>query len=78
LTRQANRRVVEQHQITWRTFWSGPKGWFADIPAAWNVRSIPTVYVLDHKGVIRSKKARGPVLDRLIEELVAQAEAAGQ
>jgi peroxiredoxin len=76
--REAAKRVIEQHQFTWRSFWSGTKGWFDDLPMTWNVHSIPVLYVLDHKGVIRSKKARGPVLDRLIEELVAQAEAAGQ
>jgi thiol-disulfide isomerase/thioredoxin len=73
--RDAAKPVVEKHQLTWRSFWCGPKGGSSDIPRAWNVRGWPTVYVIDHTGVIRSKTARGPALDRLLDDLVKRAEA---
>ena len=74
--REGAKRVAEERKFTWRSFWSGKKGWLADIPSTWNVHSIPTVYVIDHTGVIRAKNIRGPNLDPLIEQLVAKAEAA--
>jgi hypothetical protein len=61
--------------LSWRSFWCGPKGRFADILRAWNVESYPTVYVIDHTGVIRSKTARGLELDRLLDDLIKKAEA---
>jgi hypothetical protein len=35
----------------------------------------PTVYVLDHKGVIRFKEVRGPDMDRAVDQLLAELEA---
>jgi thiol-disulfide isomerase/thioredoxin len=53
--RDAAKQVAEKQMLSWRSFWCGPKGRFADILRAWNVESYPTVYVIDHTGVIRSK-----------------------
>ena len=72
--REQVKPVLERHQITWRSFWCGPKGMYGDLPRAWNVIAWPTVYVIDHTGVIRSKTARGAELDRLLDALVKQAE----
>jgi thiol-disulfide isomerase/thioredoxin len=58
--------------ITWRSFWCGEKGTDGDIPSLWNVRGWPTVYVLDHKGVIRAKNVTGTALDRILDKLVAE------
>ncbi|VTR91408.1 thiol-disulfide isomerase-like thioredoxin : Thiol-disulfide isomerase-like thioredoxin OS=Singulisphaera acidiphila (strain ATCC BAA-1392 / DSM 18658 / VKM B-2454 / MOB10) GN=Sinac_1102 PE=4 SV=1: AhpC-TSA [Gemmata massiliana] len=66
---------VEENKFTWPTFWNGPTGCDGGIAKDWNVQGFPTVYVIDHAGVIRSK-ARGPEFDPLIEELVKKAEAA--
>jgi hypothetical protein len=74
--RDSAKRVVEQYKFSWRSFWCGPKGSLGDIPQAWNVQSWPTIYVIDHAGVIRSKNNRGPELDHLLDNLVMQAEAA--
>lgn len=67
---------IAKAKITWRSFWCGEKGPEGAIPAAWNVTSWPTLYVLDHQGVIRAKQLRGASLDRLLEKLVAEAGAA--
>ena len=64
-------------QITWRSFWNGEKGTGGPISKTWEVQGWPTLYLIDHKGVIRRKFLGNPgdaELDRLIDELVAQAE----
>src|SRR5688572_19295445 len=65
----------EQRQVTWRSFWCGPKGTEGDIPMRWNVSSWPTLYYLDHKGVIRHKNLREEKkIDEAIDKLVEEAE----
>lgn len=65
---------VKEHNITWRSFWNGPKGTAGPISAKWNVRSWPTIYVIDPKGVIRYKNVRGEKMDEAIDALLAEAE----
>jgi hypothetical protein len=69
----------EQEKITWRSFWNGEKGTQGPISQAWGVRGWPTLYLIDHNGIIRRKFVGSPGdkdLDRLIDELVKKAEAA--
>jgi hypothetical protein len=63
----------EKQQITWRSFWCGAEGTSGPIPSQWNVRGWPTLYYIDHKGVIRAKNLRDDkeideFLDKLVEE----------
>ena len=67
-------RIAEEN-ITWRSFWCGEKGTRGPIPTAWNVRGWPTVYIIDHKGVIRWKGHGGPGMDETLHKYVAIAEA---
>lgn len=69
--------AMEREKITWRSFWCGAKGPEGPIPTAWNVTGWPTLYVLDHNGVIRAKQAMGKTLDKVVDKLVAEADAAG-
>jgi len=70
------KKRMEQEKITWRSFWCGEEGTGGPIPTKWNVRGWPTVYVLDHEGVIRSKGERDEkALDKFIDDLVEKAEA---
>jgi hypothetical protein len=67
--------------VTWRSFWCGAAGTSGPIPTRWNVRGWPTLFVVDHDGVIRHKWLGSPgndVLDAAIEELVAKAEQAAK
>ena len=67
----------EKQEITWRSFWCGEQGTAGPIPKKWGVRGWPTLYLIDHKGVIRHKFLGNPgndKLDKLIEELVVEAE----
>jgi Thioredoxin-like len=69
--------TLDKEQITWRSFWNGEKGTGGPISDAWNVSGWPTLYVIDHKGVIRHKYLGNPgdaVLDKVIEKLVTDAE----
>ena len=58
--------------VTWRSFWNGPKGTGGPISGKWNVRSWPTIYVIDHKGVIRYKNVRGEAMTEAVETLLAE------
>ena len=65
----------EKEQITWRSFWCGEEGTSGPIPKAWNVRGWPTLYYIDHKGVIRAKNVRDEKeIDDLLDKLVEEAE----
>src|SRR5436309_73419 len=66
----------EKQQITWRSFKNdrGPRGAIAQ---EWGLQGWPTLYVIDHKGVIRHKWLGSPgndALDTAIEDLVRKAE----
>jgi hypothetical protein len=52
--RQAVQKVIAKEGITWRSWWDGGST-EGPIATKWNVRSWPTLYLLDGKGVIRYK-----------------------
>jgi len=63
--------------ITWRNAIEPDKGTLAE---RWNVTGYPNLYLIDAKGVIRYHWLGSPgdeVLDRKIDELVAEAERKG-
>jgi len=66
----------EKEHITWRSFWNGPKGTSGPISTLWNVAGWPTLYVIDHEGVIRHMWLGSPgdeEIDKAIDELVEKA-----
>jgi hypothetical protein len=65
--------VVEKEQMTWRSWWDAddPMG---PISISYNISHLPTIYVIDHEGVIRYIDVRGKKLDDAIDELLAQVE----
>lgn len=63
---------MKEERITWRSFWNGPKGTMGPISARWNVIGWPTIYVLDHKGVIRFKGPRGERMDDAVNQLLRE------
>jgi hypothetical protein len=70
------KEAMEKEHITWRSFWNGGSTQ-GPISTEWNIRGWPTLYIIDHKGVIRHKYLGSPgdkILDEVIEELVAEAE----
>jgi hypothetical protein len=70
------KKRMTAEKITWRSFWNGPQGTSGPISKAWNVRGWPTTYVLDGKGVIRYKNLRDAEMEKAVEKLLKEAEAA--
>ena len=67
------REVLKKENITWRSWWDGGDT-NGPIAKAWNVRGWPTIYILDHKGVIRFKGPRGEAMDKAVEQLLGEME----
>jgi hypothetical protein len=65
------RSAVEDNELNWRSFYDGRSG---RIVGQYNIEGFPTVFLIDHKGVIRYRMC--PVdpneLDRAIAELLAE------
>jgi hypothetical protein len=65
------KQVLKKEKITWRSWWDdGSTG--GKIATLYQVRSWPTIYVLDAKGVIRYKNVRGENMDRAVDALVKE------
>ncbi len=61
---------LEKEKMPWTHWFADGKGILKD----WNIRFYPTMYILDHKGVIRAKGLRGEELEKKVIELIAEAE----
>jgi hypothetical protein len=73
--REALKQVLVKENITWRSFWNGgsTKG---PISRDWKIEGWPTLFLIDHKGVIRQKYLGSPgdgALDQAIEGLLKEA-----
>jgi hypothetical protein len=68
---------MEKVNLTWRSFADpGDLGQGA-IVTRWNAATTPTLYILDHKGIIRHKWVGDPgaeVIDAALEKLIEKAE----
>ncbi len=65
--------ILKREGITWRQAVDGDtSGPWATL---WNVSGWPTIYVLDHKGVIRHRDLRDEELEEKVLELLKEAEA---
>jgi hypothetical protein len=63
----------EKEQLTWRSFRNKRGDGKPAISEEWNLAGWPTLYLIDHKGVIRKKWVGAPsndVLDKAIDSLV--------
>jgi thiol-disulfide isomerase/thioredoxin len=64
---------VKKEAMPWTHWWDGGKP--SGMIDKWNVKFFPTIYVLDHKGVIRFKHVRGEAMDKAVETLLKEMEA---
>lgn len=68
--------TAEKAGINWPSIWANQqeKG-LDDCPVlkAWNIRRWPTLYVIDHHGIIRAKDVHGKDLDAVVDQLVKEA-----
>ena len=70
------KKDLKENQVTWRSFQNARKDSPA-VSADWNVQGWPTLYLIDHKGVIQKKWVGSPgnaTLDKEVEKLVQAAE----
>jgi hypothetical protein len=75
-SKEYGKKIVAKEKMTWRSWWDGGNT-EGPIASKWNIRGWPTMYLLDHHGVIRHKWLGSPgdkVLDGAIEKLVNEAE----
>ena len=66
--------LVADGTTTWRNFTNEQK--YGKISTVWGVRGWPTLYYIDHNGVIKHKGLRGEAMEKAIMEMVAEAEKA--
>jgi len=69
------REQAKKMGVTWRSFWNGPRGTNGPLAVKWGLAGWPTIYILDHKGVIRFIGARGEAMDKAVDQLLAEMEA---
>ncbi len=67
--RSVLKKVIREQQITWPNIYGG-SGDDAKIAKAWNVYAWPTIYLIDHAGVIRYREVEDAERDRAVFELV--------
>ncbi len=67
------KEMVANGTTIWRNFAAGRGG--GTIAKQWGVTGWPTIYVLDHKGVIRFKGPRGKDLEEALAGLIKEAKA---
>jgi hypothetical protein len=68
------KKTVVRERLTWRSFWDGGSTQ-GPIASRWNVSGWPTVYLIDHQGVIVRRVGLSKEDDALIEQKVREAEA---
>ena len=72
------KKAMEKEKISWRSFWNGGST-DGPISSRWSIRGWPTLFLIDHKGVLRAKYVGSPgekVLDEKLDALVKEAEGA--
>lgn len=67
------KELVADGTTTWRNFTNDQS--YGKISTQWGVRGWPTLYLIDHKGIIRHKGLRGEAMETAIKKLVAEAQA---
>ena len=72
------KKVMDKENLTWRSFADPRKGegHFGPVCTQWNLSGTPTIYVLDHKGVICHKWIGDPgekAIDKKLEKLIKDA-----
>lgn len=63
------RSAVEKEGITWPSFWDGGDTG-GPIATKWGIWGWPTVYILDHEGVIRAVDVRGEKMEEVVDGLL--------
>src|SRR5438034_3653273 len=73
-SRELVKNISAREKLTWRSFWDGgsPDG---PIACRWNVEGWPTLYLIDHNGIIVRQGGPRDGEDEILEQKVKEAEA---
>ncbi len=63
--------AMKKHGMTWAQYFDG-KGWQNKISSGFGIESIPAVWLLDKKGMLRETELRGAALAANVEKLLAE------
>src|SRR5262249_46358028 len=69
-SREELKQVIQKEKMTWRSWYAGEGG--GRIAQQYKVRSWPSIFVIDHRGVIRFKDVRGHDMDKAVDQLLAE------
>jgi hypothetical protein len=64
------REQCRKKRVMWRNSFQGSTA--GPLCKAWGVRSFPSIYVLDAKGVVRFVNVRDDALERAIDKLLSE------
>ena len=64
------KRVEREHSINWRSFSDGRSG---PITRQWGVQAIPSIFIIDHKGIVRYRDLSPDKLETAVETLISDA-----
>ena len=62
--------AIKADNLQWPYHVSDLKGWYAQPAQKYNVRSIPSNFLIDENGKIIAKNLRGPKLEEVLKELL--------
>ncbi|TAH37352.1 MAG: TlpA family protein disulfide reductase [Planctomycetota bacterium] len=68
--RESLQKILKDNGIAWRQAVDGSTN--GPLATRWNVHGWPTIYILDHKGVIRFRDLRDEAMERAVMELLAE------
>jgi len=68
-SRSALKKILAEQNIAWPNLYDGRPGQ-GPLAKKWNVYSWPTVYVIDHEGVIRHTGLRDQALEEAVTKLL--------
>lgn len=66
------RKFLKKTDMPWVHWFNGPGGQLLE---DWEVEGYPTIYVIDHKGVVRFSDVRGKKMDEAVDQLLKEMEA---
>jgi hypothetical protein len=59
-----------KNEITWRSFWDDQRN--SKVCKQWNVEMFPTIFVIDHSGIIRGTVHSGEEMEQLVDKLLKE------
>lgn len=68
--REVLKQIMDKNGINWRNAVDGDTS--GPIASKWNIQGWPTIYILDHKGVIRFRNLRDAAMENAIKQLLEE------